>query len=121
MGSNPVNLALRFFLELAAWGSMGYWGWTQHKGVWRIVLGVGVPLLAMVIWGTFRVQDDPRAAPVEVPGLVRLAIEAATFGMAVWLLAASERETWALVLGVVVLAHYLVSYDRIRWLLTERW
>jgi hypothetical protein len=35
MANHPINLALRFLLELAAWGSMGYWGWQTHEGVMR--------------------------------------------------------------------------------------
>lgn len=33
MGSNPVNLALRFLLELAALCSIGYWGGGGNRGV----------------------------------------------------------------------------------------
>ena len=27
MGSHPLNLALRFLLELVAIGAVGFWGW----------------------------------------------------------------------------------------------
>ena len=46
MGQNPINLALRFFLELAGLYCMGYWGWTRHNGVLRYLLVIGLPLLA---------------------------------------------------------------------------
>lgn len=121
MASNPINLALRFVLELIACWALGYWGWTQHTGVLRIVLAFGLPLLAMAVWGTFRAAGDPHEnPPVAVPGAVRLVIELAEFGLAVGLLAAAGRAQWALVFGVVVLLHYVVSYDRIVWLLRER-
>jgi hypothetical protein len=80
MGSNPINLALRFILEIAALFALGYWGWTQHDGVWRFVWGIGLVILAAVIWGTFAVPDDPSRsgnAPVPVPGALRLVIELA--------------------------------------------
>ncbi len=33
MGTHPINLAARFFLELVALGAMGYWwGWTLGEG-----------------------------------------------------------------------------------------
>ena len=32
MSAHPLNLALRFLLELAAWASMGYWGWKRGTG-----------------------------------------------------------------------------------------
>jgi hypothetical protein len=120
MGSHPLNLALRFLLELAAWAAIGYWGWTQHQGFPRVLLGIGLPLAAMAVWGTFRVQNDPGKAPVEVPGIVRLMIELAEFGAAAWLLAAAGRPSLGIGLAVIVVLHYAISYDRIRWLLTGR-
>jgi hypothetical protein len=120
MGSHPVNLALRFFLELAAWGSMGYWGWTQHDGVLRVVLGIGLPVLAMALWGTFRIPGDPKDAPVAIPGWLRLILELAEFGLAVSLLYAAGREQWAIIFGAIIVLHYAASYDRVAWMLKQR-
>lgn len=120
MGSHPINLALRFLLELAAWASMGYWGWTQHEGLLRGVMAFGLPIVAMALWGTFRVPGDPGDAPVPVPGAVRLALELAEFGLAALLLVAAGRPSWGVGLVILVLLHYVVSYDRIRWLLAQR-
>ncbi|MDQ4077971.1 MAG: YrdB family protein [Chloroflexota bacterium] len=119
MNDHPINLALRFLLELAALGALGYWGWTTHEGIWRLVWAVGLPLVAAILWGTFRVPGDPGHAPVPVPGPVRLLLELAFFGSAVWLLTVADRSLVALILGVLVTLHYLVSYDRIIWLLTK--
>lgn len=119
MGSNPLNLALRFLLEIAAFVAMAYWGWTQHDGVWRILFAVGTPLLAVVLWGVFAVPDDPSRsgkAPVPVPGIVRLVLELSIFGFATWALYDAGQTTLALIFGLLVLSHYLVSYDRITWL-----
>lgn len=120
MGSHPINLGLRFLLELAVWASMGYWGWTQHKGALRFLLAIGLPLLAMVLWGTFRVPDDPGNAPVPVPGMIRLALELVEFGVAVGLLIAAGRHPLGIGLAALVLLHYAASYDRIHWLLMQR-
>jgi hypothetical protein len=68
MANNPNNLALRFFLELVGLFALGYWGWTQHSGLYRWLVAVGVPMLAAVLWDTFRVANDPRSEPVAVPG-----------------------------------------------------
>ena len=113
MSNNPINLALRFILELAGLAAMGYWGWTTHDGVGRYVWGFGLPVLAAAVWGVFRVPGDPGDAPVAVSGVVRLLLEAAYFGGAVGLLYAAGRESAALILGVVVVLHYLASYDRV--------
>ena len=122
MGSNPINLALRFLLELAALSAIGYWGWTQHDGALRFILTIGLPLLAAILWGTFAVPDDPSRsgkAPVPVRGIIRLLLELAFFAIATWLLFDARQLSSGRILGVVVLTHYLISYDRIGWLLKQ--
>lgn len=120
MGSHPVNLGFRLLLEIAAYIAMGYWGWTQHEGVWRYVWAIGLPLGWAILWGTFAVPEDPSRsgkAPIPVPGWARLLLELAYFATAVWALFASGLNQLGLVFGVLVLIHYALSYDRILWLL----
>lgn len=119
MAQNPVNLALRFFLELAALYCMGYWGWTQHEGFMRFLLGFGVPFLAAVIWGVFRVPGDGGPPKVRVPGALRLVIEIVFFGFATWGLFEAGATTAGWIFGGITLLHYLISYDRIFWLLKQ--
>ena len=120
MSNNPLNLAFRFLLELAALAAIGYWGWAQHAGVWRFVLAIGLPLLAAALWGIFRVPGDASSsgrAPVAVPGAVRLLLELAFFALATWALFAAGQPVLAWILGLAVLLHYALSYDRVIWLL----
>ena len=122
MSQNPFNLALRFLLELTALVAIGYWGWTQFDGSLRYLLAIGLPLLAAIVWGTFRVPADASAngkAPVRVPGIVRLLIEIIFFGFAIWALYNAGAITSAAILGGVALFHYIISYDRIVWLLKQ--
>jgi hypothetical protein len=122
VGSYPVNLAIRFLLELAAYVAMGYWGWTRREGPLRYVLAIGVPVLAAVLWATFAVPDDPSRsgkAPVPVPGIVRLVLELAFFAFATWALYSAGSTRLGLILAVVVVVHYAVSYDRIGWLVRQ--
>ncbi|MHB1293781.1 MAG: YrdB family protein [Anaerolineae bacterium] len=112
MSMNPVNLLLRFLLEMAALVAMGYWGWSTQQGIARWLLGLGLPLVAAIVWGTFRVPNDPGKAPVAVPGIVRLLLEATYFGTAVALLAAAGVRWQAVVLGTLIVLHYVASYDR---------
>lgn len=122
MISSPMNLALRFLLEIAALAAIAYWGWHQASGALRYLLAVGMSFLAALVWGTFRVPGDASAsgkAPVAIPGLVRLVVELALFGFAVWGLLSEGANTAGWTLGGVVLLHYLVSYDRILWLLKK--
>lgn len=122
MGSHPINLALRFILELSALMAIGNWGWKQNDHWFRFILAVGIPVIVAVIWGTFAVPNDPSrsgAAPIVVPGIVRLAIELAIFAFASWALhnSGSERLSW--ILGIIVVLHYIISYDRIMWLMRQ--
>ncbi len=122
MGSHPLNLAVRFILEIAALVAIGYWGWTQHDGFVRYLLAIGGPILAAILWGTFAVPDDPSRsgkAPVPVPGIVRLALELALFAFAAWALYDAGNSLLALILAAVVVVHYALSYDRIAWLLRQ--
>ena len=120
MGSHPINLAVRFILEIAGLVALGRWGWNQGEGILRYALALGIPILAAVLWGTFAVPDDPSRsgkAPVPVPGSVRLMLELAFFAAATWSLFMAGPSTWAWIFGIAVLIHYAVSYDRILWLI----
>lgn len=119
MGQHPLNLAFRFFLEICALLALAFWGWTQHSGFLRILLAVGLPVLAAGLWATFRVPGDASAsggAPIPVPGWLRLLLELALFAGAVWALRAAGATTAAVLLGLAVVLHYALSYDRVLWL-----
>ena len=123
MGSHPINLALRFLLELAALLSMGIWGWRQGEGWLRFGWAALIPLLAAaVVWAVFAVPGDPSrsgSAPVAVQGLVRLGLEAAVFGFGVWAFYDSGFTRTSLAFGAVVAIHYAASYDRVASLLAR--
>jgi len=122
MGSHPLNLALRLLLEIAALVAIGYWGFAQHSGIWRFLIGIGGPVIAAAIWGTFAVPDDPSRsgkAPVPVPGVLRLIIELSLFGFAVWALYDAGSSMLALIMASITVIHYALSYDRVAWLLRQ--
>ena len=115
-----MNLALRFALELSALAAIGVWGWDQGSGWTAAALAIGLPPAAAVAWGTCAVVGDPSRsgnAHVPVPGYVRLALELAVFAFATWALYDMGANVLSLVFGAVVVMHYVVSYDRIAWLL----
>jgi hypothetical protein len=119
MANHPINLALRFLLELAAWFALGYWGWTQQQGLTRWLLAIGLPLIAMALWGTFRVPGDPGEAPVAVSGIVRLALEGIILFGGALALYSSDQEGWGVTLAVILILHYIASYDRVLWLIRD--
>jgi len=120
MGSHPVNLAVRFLLELTALTATGIWGWKQSDGWIRFILAFGIPVIVAAIWGTFAVPNDPSRsgkAPVAVPGIIRLVIELAIFTLAIWTLQDVGVIILSWILCIIVVVHYIMSYDRIMWLI----
>lgn len=96
--AKSANLALRFLLELCALGALGYWGFVVGGSAFtKILLGIGAPLLAAVIWGLF---VSPKAAvPLDLP--LRLMPETLVFGSAVAALFATGHPILAVVLLIV--------------------
>ncbi len=120
MGSNPYNLAFRFLLEISALVCLGIWGWSQDDGWIRYLLAPALPALTAAIWGIFAVPEDPSRsgkAPVPVPGIIRLILELTIFAIASWTLLDMNHELMATLFSLLVFIHYLISYDRVLWLL----
>ena len=122
MGSHPINLIVRFLLEIMVLFSLSLWGWKQSDGWLRIVLVLGIPIIAAAIWGAFAVPNDPSrsgSAPIIVPGFIRLAIELAFFVFGTWVLYDLGHSRICLIFGIVITLHYSISYDRIIWLISQ--
>jgi len=119
---NPINLAVRFLLELLALFTMGWWGWRQRGDGWRIVIAAAIPIVAATLWGVFAVPDDPSrsgSAPVPIPGVLRLVLELAFFASAACSLYGLGLSRSAALFGAIVVVHYFVSFDRVRWLVSQ--
>ena len=119
MGSHPINLLFRFLLEIITLGITALWAYRQGGGLFGFVLAVFVPLLLALVWGVFTVPDDPTRsgqAPVATPGPIRLFIELGIFAFATLTFYDLGYSVLSLVFGMLVLVHYALSYDRIKWL-----
>jgi len=119
MANHPLNLALRFVLELTALAGLAMLGWTLGGEGWRLLPAIVIPVLAAAAWGTFRIPNDPGRAPVPVAGPIRLALEVAVFAGGVAGFAVAGQGTVALLVGAVTGLHYLASYDRVIRLLRK--
>jgi hypothetical protein len=122
MGSHPINLLFRFLLELMALFIMGLWGWKQSQGSTAFLLALTLPILLAVIWGVFAVPDDPSRsgkAPIVTPGIIRLVIELGIFIISAWALYDMGYTIMSIVFSLSVGLHYILSYDRIVWLLSQ--
>lgn len=122
MEFKAINLAARFILEMSGLIILGIWGWNVGEGLLKPVLALGVPIVAATFWGVFAVLDDPSRsgkAPVVVPGLVRLVLELSFFSSVVLALLELGYSIFGWVFGMIVVVHYLASYERIAWLLRQ--
>jgi hypothetical protein len=95
-----VNLTIRFLLEIFTLISVGYWGFKVGPGsIFKILFGIGLPLLVAVIWGIF---GAPKSA-YQLQGLSLLAIEILVFGSGVLALFLTKNSSLAWVLALVIL------------------
>jgi hypothetical protein len=120
MAYHPLNLGLRFLLEMGALVAVGAWGWSLTSGPLRWLAMILIPIVLATAWATFAVPDDKSRsgnAPVPVPGAVRLVLELAVFTFGAWSLIATGRPLWGFALAGLVIVHYLLSIERIGWLL----
>lgn len=116
------NLALRFFLEIAALCGFGVLAWGLFSGWWRYLAVIVVLCALVAVWGVFAVPGDPSRsgdAPVPVPGLLRLGLELAILLGGAYAFHRSGYNLSALTLAVLVLFHYALSGERIAWLLQQ--
>ncbi len=102
-----INLALAFLLELCMLAALGYWGFTLDQGLAvRVGAGLGVPILAAVIWGMWMA---PRASS-RLPEPLHLIVELIIFGLAIAALYAAGRPRLALVFGLVYVLNVVLRY-----------
>lgn len=120
MNTHPINLALRFLLELVMLAVIAIWGYQHFPGWQGIAASIAFPVAAAILWGVFRIPNDPRPAPVAIPGPLRLLLEWALFAWAVWALEDLGYDAGAWLLAGILVGHYLVSYDRTASMLRNR-
>lgn len=96
---------LAFLIELGAIAALGYWGFTTGRTrLTKILLGIGAPVLAGVVWGLFAAPEAAFEAPIPVI----LAVKALVFGAATLALHTAGRRTLAVMFAVVAMADTIV-------------
>ncbi|WP_033323075.1 YrdB family protein [Actinomadura atramentaria] len=105
-----VNEGLAFVLELAALAALCWWGFTTGGNVVvHILLGLGTPLAAAVLWGTLAAPKARVKAPL--PGV--LLVKAIVFGAAALALRGVDHTAWAVAFAAVALVNTaLATADR---------
>jgi hypothetical protein len=120
---HPLNLTLRFLLEVGAIASMGIWGFHISEKVPGILFAILLPLGFALLWGIFAVKDDPSRSGktvVSTPGAIRLLLELTLFATATWMLHDLDYSPAWWIFGSITLIHYILSYDRVLWLLKQK-
>ena len=100
------NLLLAFLVELVALGIFAWWGWAESGDTAvRIMLAVGLPVVAAVVWGLFAAPTASRGTPV-----VRAVVKVVVFALAGAGLWSLGHPLLAVVFVVVVAANLLIIH-----------
>ncbi len=102
-----LNLALSFLLELAMLVAFGYWGFnTGSSTVVHWILGLGVPIVAIVIWSIFNAPLSKR----RLPRTPRTLLEAVMFSLGALALAVAGQTTWAAIFVVFIVINQILIF-----------
>jgi Protein of unknown function (DUF2568) len=89
-------LTARFGLEIGALVVLAFWGFATGGWLAKVVLGIGAPLVAAVVWGLFVSPKARYGSPLR-----QAAFEALVFGAAVLALLASDQAGLAIAFGAL--------------------
>jgi hypothetical protein len=101
-----ANLAVSFILELCALGALAYWGFNASDNTLvQLILGVGAPLIMIVIWGIYLAPRSSRRFKEPVLSVAKLIV----FGLAGAALAAAGQTTAAAVFLAAVVVNLALA------------
>lgn len=102
-----ANLGLAFLLELVAIASFAYWGFTASDStILNIVLGIGTPILAIVLWGIFAAPKSER----RLKGSAYLIFKVVFFVLAILALSIASSATLGAIFAIVFAANTILAY-----------
>jgi hypothetical protein len=106
----PLNLALKFLLELVALAAFGIWGASIASGFAAVVLAIGLPVVVAVLWGAFAAPKARRRLPLRL----RAPFELGVFALAALALWQAESLAWGAAFAAiaVVNAALLTVFDQ---------
>jgi uncharacterized protein DUF2568 len=107
----PLNLVLKFLLELAALAAAGLWGASIAGGVAALVLAIVLPLVVAVLWGVFAAPRARRRLPLRL----RAPFELGVFTLAALALWDAGRPAWGVAFAVIAVANALLLTAFDQW------
>ncbi|PPI05702.1 4-amino-4-deoxy-L-arabinose transferase [Rathayibacter sp. AY1D2] len=103
-----LNAILRFLLELVALATFALWGFASWDLPWNIVLGIGAPVVAALVWALFL---SPRAVlAIDIYG--RSLIELLVMGAAALAWLDLGQPVVAIVFGVLAVVSGVIAGRR---------
>ncbi|HEX4716087.1 MAG TPA: YrdB family protein [Ktedonobacteraceae bacterium] len=106
-GLKSINLALAFFLELCVLAALCYWGFQSGPGVLaKIALGIGLPVLAIIVWAVFGAPGSTRRLRGGWYWLLRIVFD----GLGVAALYAAGQHLLALIFALLAFLNCLLGY-----------
>jgi len=100
------NLGLAFGVELAGLAIFAWWGWQAgNTTVVRLLLAIGLPVIAAVLWGLFAAPTASHGGP-----LVTAIMKIAFFGVAGVALWSLDHRILGVVFVAVVAANLLIIH-----------
>jgi hypothetical protein len=104
-----TNLGLAFLLELAVLAALIYWGFATGSNIFiKIVLGIGVPLVAIIVWAVFGAPRSARRLQGNWYWLLRVVFDA----VGVVALYIAGQHLLALIFALLVLLNCVLGYFR---------
>ncbi|WP_426625055.1 YrdB family protein [Leifsonia sp. McL0607] len=103
-----ANDILRFLLEIFAIVSLGIWGFVGWPLPWNIVVGIGAPVLAILLWALFR---SPKAV-LHADPFVKAIVELVVMGSAAFAWWSLGQPIVALVFAVVATVSGVINGRR---------
>jgi hypothetical protein len=101
-----VNEGLAFVVELLALAGLAWWGAETGGGLFvHLLLGIGTPLAAIVVWALF---VSPKAR-VELPLSGAVAMKALIFGTAMICIDVLGHRTLAIAFGIIAAANTVIA------------
>lgn len=100
------NRGLRFLLELCGLIVFGYWGFqTGDNMMMKFLLGLGVPILFAVVWGTFLAPKSTRRLREPWHSLIELII----FALACWALYSTGAVNLSVAFGGIYIVNKILT------------
>ena len=93
-----ANLGLAFLLELGVVAALGFWGFSTGSGtLTKIALGIGAPVLAIIVWALLGAPKGPW----HLEGIWYLLLKIVFFGSAALALYVAGQHVWGVVFALL--------------------